>query len=138
MSLILRAFLPAIAISLTALPAQACYKVELKNTSNARIAAVWSAAGCFKTYDLQSLYLTQVCTHKIVHSDDYEVYNYKWGTTLPIMNVVMKNESGRYIHIEYTYDDERFKAHQNNPHTVPHCGLHYKVTFNQTDWESQF
>jgi len=120
-----------------ALPAHACYKVELKNRSDATVAAVWSSGGCFGVYDIESLILSGVCEDKLVPPGQFKVYNYKWGTTSPVLNVVLKKHDDSYGHVQYKYHDEKFVTGLKVSHSVPHCGLHYKVTFTETDLESK-
>ena len=121
-----------------AMPAYACYKVELKNQSESDVIGLWIANACFRTYDLHSMLFSRICTHKTTRAGSFEAYDYGWLTTAPEVDVVFKKPDGRYAHIRYMYRDGGFSIEKHNPHSVPHCGLHYTITLTQQILEERY
>lgn len=115
-------------LALTA-PAAACYTANVENKSDYDVIVVWSAAGCGGVYD----WYLEVCHHTEVKSGDKASYNYKWGTTAPVITVRdphKKSEKADWSQWEYYYHGGKFHLNDKPKNSPPHCGEHYTVTFD--------
>ncbi|MEO1240876.1 MAG: hypothetical protein AAFX54_03120 [Pseudomonadota bacterium] len=130
----LRASLVAAVAFLAAAPANACYTVHFDNKSQKDIYAVWSAAGCAGL----SHWIKVACEQKIIKAGGSASYNYKWGTTRPLVTAFQKlnlRDEPESL-VKYALHHGKFKLiNDNGVHleSASKCGNSYTITFSEAD-----
>ncbi|MEO1240885.1 MAG: hypothetical protein AAFX54_03165 [Pseudomonadota bacterium] len=120
-----------VAASLTAAPAHACYTVKFNNKSDKSLKVIWAATGCAGINN----WVTYVCEHKTVKSGSQASYNYKWGTTAPLVTPVafsVDSFGDADSLLSYKYGGGRF-SFDNGANSVPGCGRSYTINFTEDD-----
>jgi len=129
-----------VALAISAAPAHACYSVKFKNQSDSAVSVAWKAGGCLKVWQ----FFAVVCTHHKIEAGESRSYNYNWGTTAPMIVVLLPGKDGRKYssgYASYNLHGKHFGRSRSSdaiPASVPKCNKHYTITYTQEDFDKDY